>query len=99
MTYIITEFICRSLNKFLELIHIVYLRNIYCVACTSSEQVRHGKRNEGRNLNKATEEGNCFQNCVHNSSHCDSLSKTAFRFKNRKRALELRLICDKVSGP
>jgi hypothetical protein len=75
----------------------VYLRNIKCVTCSSSDQVRHGKRSKEKNLNKASDEGNCFQNCVHNSSHCDSLSKTVLRFKNRKRVLELRLICDKVS--
>lgn len=53
MTYIITDFICRCLNKFLELIHIVCLRNIKWVKCSSSDQVRDGKRSKEKNLNKA----------------------------------------------
>ena len=46
MTYIIMDFICTCLNKFIELIHIVYLRNIKCAKCSSSDQVRHGKRSK-----------------------------------------------------
>jgi hypothetical protein len=35
----ITDFICRCLNKFLELIHIVFPRNIKSVTCSNSNKL------------------------------------------------------------